>query len=135
MATDWIHFLLFFNFALCVLISARPVEDEAEQILPTVQIINSLPANSPPLNVSCSSKNIILGGRSFSAGEAYEFKVKGKDVYSCAAQWQRYFESWQGFERPRDENHGAVYWLVKKDGFYRSWDKASWVLEDPWETE
>jgi hypothetical protein len=28
-----------------------------------------------------------------------------------------------------------VYWLVKKDGFYRSWDKASWVLEDPWETE
>jgi hypothetical protein len=134
MATDWIHFLLFFNFALCVL-SARPIEDEAEQILPTVQIINSLPPNSPPLNVSCSSKNIKLGARSFSVGEAYEFKVKGKDIYSCAAQWQRYFESWHGFEPPRDENHGAVYWLVKKDGFYRSWDKASWVLEDPWETE
>ncbi|KAG5249728.1 S-protein [Salix suchowensis] len=133
MAT-WIqHFLLFSSLALCVL-SARPVEDHAEQNLPTVQIINSLPPNSPPLNVSCSSKNIELGARSFSAGQVYEFKVQQKDTYSCAAQWQRYIESWNGFELPRDENHGAVYWLVKKDGFYRSWDKASWELENPWGT-
>ncbi|KAJ6388157.1 hypothetical protein OIU77_026683 [Salix suchowensis] len=105
MAT-WIqHFLLFSSLALCVL-SARPVEDHAEQNLPTVQIINSLPPNSPPLNQ--------------------------KDTYSCAAQWQRYIESWNGYELPRDENHGTVYWLVKKDGFYRSWDKASWELENPW---
>ncbi|KAJ6882634.1 hypothetical protein NC651_029035 [Populus alba x Populus x berolinensis] len=106
MAT-WIHFLLFFNFALCVL-SARSIQDQAKQNLSTIEIINSLPANSEP------------------------WKVVEKDTYYYAAEWKQYFSSWYGFEVPRDENHGTVYSLMKEDGIYLSWDKANWVLQNTW---
>jgi hypothetical protein len=28
-----------------------------------------------------------------------------------------------------------VYWMVKEDGFFISWDKANWVRKYRWETE
>jgi hypothetical protein len=130
MAT-WIHFLLFFNFAPCVL-SARSIEDQAEQNLPTIEIINSLPANSEPVRFYCASNNISLGMHSLSVGEVFQWKVVEKDTYYCAAEWKQYFAAWYGFEVPRDENHGTVYSLMKEDGIYLSWDKANWVLQNTW---
>ncbi|CAK7346262.1 unnamed protein product [Dovyalis caffra] len=132
MAT-WIQFLLCFNIALCLL-SVGAIDDQ-EQHLPIVQVINSLPPNSQTLQVSCDTENIDLGEHTLSVGQVYEWKVEKKSIYYCAAQWKLYFASWHAFELPRDENREMVYWAVRKDGFYLSWDKTKWVRNSTWETE
>ncbi|KAJ6859366.1 hypothetical protein NC652_041604 [Populus alba x Populus x berolinensis] len=72
MAT-WIHFLLFFKFALCVL-STRSIQDQAKQNLPTIEIINSLPANLVP------------------------WKIVEKNTYYCAAEWKNIFHRGMGLK-------------------------------------
>ena len=36
-----------------------------------------------------------------------------------------FLASWHAFQPRRDENHETVFWMVKEDGFFISWDKAN----------
>nr|KYP46853.1 hypothetical protein KK1_031556 [Cajanus cajan] len=36
------------------------------------------------------------------------------------------------YQTQRDKGHPTVYWSVRKDGFYLSWDASNWNLVEPW---
>ncbi|KAL9369828.1 hypothetical protein Peur_041027 [Populus x canadensis] len=132
--TGFISFLLFLVLPLCLL-STATADEHNEHRLPFVQVINALPKNSKPMQVSCSTKNIDVGKRSLVNGEVFKWRAAQRKLHSCGALWERLFASWHAFQPRRDENHETVYWMVKEDGFFISWDKANWVRKYRWETE
>lgn len=102
---------------------------------PVVHIISALPKNSDPAQVQCSATNTNLGVHLLKVGEDYSWTAEANVVNYCQAQWGRFIASWHAFEPTRDASHGTVYWLVKEDGFSRSWDNTNWVKAQAWETE
>ncbi|KAF4355362.1 hypothetical protein F8388_026632 [Cannabis sativa] len=50
------------------------------------------------------------------------------------AIWGRFMGSWHGFQPKRDLNN-SVFWLIKPNGFFLSWDNSTWVKKALWETE
>lgn len=134
--TTWIHFLLFLNLALC-LFTATTIDEDHNQHLAIIHFINALPPNSQPMEVRCSSnsKNTDLGVHTLVVGEDYKWGIEEKTMHFCEAIWERFIASWHVFQPHRDNNHGIVFWMVKKDGFFLSWDKVNWVRKSIWETE
>ncbi|KAJ6388159.1 hypothetical protein OIU77_026685 [Salix suchowensis] len=87
------------------------------------------------MSVSCSSSNIVFGEQTLVNGEVYKWRVSQRKLHYCVAIWERFFASWHAFQPRRDGNHETLFWMVKEDGFFISWDKAKWVKKYRWETE
>nr|XP_048321731.1 S-protein homolog 21-like [Ziziphus jujuba var. spinosa] len=101
----------------------------------TVHILNSMPKNSGQVDIHCKSKNNDLGSRVLEEGKDYNWPVEENAVYFCeAVRLPRNIASWHAFEPERDVGHDSVFWLVKEEGFFRSWDNSTWVQEGTWET-
>jgi hypothetical protein len=105
--------------------------------LPVVHVTNALPVKSEPVKVECTSEhtNTHLGIHTLNVGDDYQWTVVENALHYCQAEWGRWFASWHAFEPDRDVSHGTVYWLVKNDGFYLSWDNSSWVRQETWQTD
>lgn len=105
--------------------------------LPVVHVISALPANSEPVKVECTSQrtNTHLGIHTLNVGDDYQLTVVENALHYCQAIWGRWFASWHAFQPRRDVSHGAVYWRLKDDGFYLSWDNSSWVRKETWQTD
>ncbi|KDP27635.1 hypothetical protein JCGZ_19640 [Jatropha curcas] len=101
----------------------------------TVYIINGLPKSSETMQVRCSSKSTSPDPRSLDAGEEYNWTVKEKGMYKCYSVWREFFQVWHAFQPRRDRNYREVFWVVKEDGFYLSWNNSSWVRKAIWESE
>lgn len=105
----------------------------------TVHVINGLPKKSDSVNVHCNSKYTDLGMYTLNEGEEYKWVAEKQAEYFCEAIWgPRFFASWHAFQPKRDLVHSggaSVFWLVKKDGFFLSWDNSTWVKKSTWETE
>ncbi|KAL1078491.1 hypothetical protein V6Z11_D10G163300 [Gossypium hirsutum] len=68
-------------------------------------------------------------------GEDYQFGVEEKALHFCEAISGRQIASWHAYQPRRDWNHKAVFWRVKENGFFLSWDNSSWVRKSIWQTE
>ncbi|XWS35089.1 hypothetical protein CRYUN_Cryun21dG0096200 [Craigia yunnanensis] len=101
----------------------------------TIHVINSMPRESEPMQTRCKSRYTDYGMHQLRVGDDYQCGVQEKALYFCAALSGRQIASWHGFQPRRDGNHKAVFWLVKEDGFFLSWDNSSWVRKSEWETE
>ncbi|KAF4367262.1 hypothetical protein G4B88_026769 [Cannabis sativa] len=101
----------------------------------TVHIITSNPSNKLiRIRVSNTKQSFYSLETTLKWGESYKFVAEERCLYYCEAIWGRFMGSWHGFQPKRDLNN-SVFWLIKPNGFFLSWDNSTWVKKALWETE
>ncbi|WJX25696.1 hypothetical protein P8452_14712 [Trifolium repens] len=50
----------------------------------------------------------------------------------CHASWRNLYGAFLARDVVYDQHNLFVYWLVKSDGFYHSWDNYTWIKRDEW---
>ncbi|KAK7245673.1 hypothetical protein RIF29_40521 [Crotalaria pallida] len=97
-----------------------------------VDIRNDLPNNTAEqLTLRCgedSSFNLKLG-------DHHNRTLTMDQDLECTAVWSRWFTTWNAYEAKRYQGQDTVFWLVRKDGFYRSWDGSKWKRVGYWYTD
>ncbi|KAM6544758.1 hypothetical protein CsatB_025494 [Cannabis sativa] len=131
------NIIFFFFFLFLFSISLKTTFGDS---LATVHIIsNPLPKNNTnPKEFRIEAEN--SEGRFQDTlkwgGKPYIFDVKQSNSTNyLQAFWGRFIASIHVYEPQRDIGHNSIYWLVKTDGFYLSWDNSSWVQNGYWDTE
>ena len=87
-----------------------------------------------PLDILVKS-NKLIDHQVLKVGETLKVGVTQNAIYYVQAILGNEFASVHGFDPSRDAGHETVFWLVKEDGFYFSYDNASWKKDSPWDTE
>lgn len=98
---------------------------------PTIKInlLVALPSMAQWVFFDCG-----VGGRfAQGPGKTHQWVVPLKKVESCHAQWGHSEATFNAFDAQSDLGHVTVYWLVKLDGFYRSWDNFNWGKRASWQ--
>ncbi|OMO75304.1 Plant self-incompatibility S1 [Corchorus olitorius] len=136
------HFVLFLASVLMVRSAAAAAAEVAagpegeKKLIATLQLINAIPKNeSQSIRVNCNNGNTNPGLKNINSGEVYEWRVEEKTTYVCLALWDRWFKSFEAFQPRKDGCHDQVFWLLKTDGLFHSWDNSTWVKEHIWETD
>ncbi|OAY28195.1 hypothetical protein MANES_15G049200v8 [Manihot esculenta] len=125
---------IFHGLAILTILLAAATKAHGDTI---VHVLNGLPKGSQALQNDFKSNDtsIPIIRKIMGAGEEYHWKVEGGVEYTCFSVWTSNFQKWTVFEPRRDQNHADVFWVVKEDGFYRSWDNKTWVKKAEWESE
>ncbi|MBA0871118.1 hypothetical protein Goshw_021420, partial [Gossypium schwendimanii] len=92
----------------------------------TVHVTNSMPRELQSIQLGCNSRYKDNGMHQLHVGEDYQFGVEEKALHFCEATSGRQIASWHAYQPRRDWNHKAVFWRVKENGFFLSWDNSSW---------
>ena len=125
-------FLVFFLISICFLSTSTLARPHTHRPNIMVDLLNDLPNNThEPLELSCDQGSSAY----LKQGDHYNLTLKVDRDSECTATWWRWFTTWDAYEAKRDKGHDNVYWLVKKDGFYHSWDGSKWKLVEYWYTE
>ncbi|KAM6544761.1 hypothetical protein CsatB_025497 [Cannabis sativa] len=109
----------------------------------TVYIIttNNLPKNNTnpdefKIQISNSKQSLSKLETTLKWGGNYNFVVsESTSTYYLEALWGNVMASVNVFKPNRDIGHQSVFWLIKPNGFYLSWDNSTWVQKGVWETE
>ncbi|XVF29194.1 hypothetical protein REPUB_Repub15cG0099300 [Reevesia pubescens] len=125
----------FVLFLVSVFIFSVAAVGEQKKHLATIHVMNSMPRESGAMQVRCNSRYSDYGMHQVGVGDDYQCGVRETALYYCMAISGRQIASWHAFQPRRDGNHKAVFWLVKEDGFFHSWDNSTWVRKSVWETE
>ena len=124
------HFIIVFIASFAIFITATSSRLHGSTIA-TLDIINSLPNATV---VSC--KPSLVSQKSLGPGEDVKVEVTEKSLIYCQAVWGlRYFASWHAYQPARDKNSVTVFWDMKENGIFLSWDKTHWVKKAVWETD
>ncbi|KAL5781511.1 hypothetical protein ACOSP7_006540 [Xanthoceras sorbifolium] len=107
-----------------------------DKVAASVHVRNGLPVKSGAMRIECSFHGKSLGIHDLGVGEDYSWTVEEeKALYFCKAIWGTKMGSFHAFQPRRDANHATVFWLVKQNGFFLSWDNSTWIQRSPWDTE
>ncbi|KAG4971274.1 hypothetical protein AAZX31_13G200100 [Glycine max] len=125
-------FFLLFLSLYCLstsTLNARPYSHKPHTV---VDILNDLPNNPKvQLELRCDE------GSSFylKLGHRHNHTLTADQDSECTAMWLPWFTTWDAYHAVRDKGHHSVYWSVRKDGFYHSWDGSNWKLLEDWYSE
>ncbi|KAF7131807.1 hypothetical protein RHSIM_Rhsim09G0049000 [Rhododendron simsii] len=112
-----------FRFPLLLTLVLCSLFIEIAHGAPVITIINSLPKDSPPLNMKCKTNVTVIDiEHPVNAGEVYIRNAETNDLYHCLAMWGRYFTEFEAFDPKRDAGHDKIIWKAEKDGFFLSYD-------------
>ena len=102
-----------------------------------IELTNGLPEKygAVPLDILIKSQTKAVDERVVKLGESFKWSVTPDSIYYVQGVLGNKFASVHGFEPGRDAGHATVFWLVKEDGFYLSYDNASWNKVAPWVSE
>ena len=102
-----------------------------------IELTNGLPEKyaAVPLDILIKSQTKAVDERVVKLGESFKWSVTPDSIYYVRGVLGNKFASVHGFEPGRDAGHATVFWLVKEDGFYLSYDNASWNKVAPWVSE
>ncbi|CAL0301242.1 unnamed protein product [Lupinus luteus] len=118
-----------FTFSLLFLSYFLIMSTLAKSIV--VDIQNNLPKDAPEqLKIRCGEDPWF----DLKVGDHYNRTPSTDQVFECHAVWGRWFTTWSAYDTNQSKGHSTVYWLVKKDGFYRSWEGSKWTLTEKWYT-
>lgn len=101
----------------------------------TIHVTNSMPRELQPIQLSCNSRYKYHGMHQLHVADDYQFGVEEKALHFCEAISGKQIASWHAYQPRRDWKHKAVFWRVKENGFFLSWDNSSWVRKSVWQTE
>ncbi|MBA0830677.1 hypothetical protein Goarm_015195 [Gossypium armourianum] len=128
------HVLVFLVSVFFFIISSS-VDGSQYKQLSTIHVMNSMAKGSGPMQIRCKSRYTDYGMRQLGEGTEYRCGVREKAVYYCMGMTGRRIASWHAFQPRRDGNRKAVFWLVKENGIFLSWDNSTWVRKSDWETD
>ncbi|KAI4346065.1 hypothetical protein L6164_013147 [Bauhinia variegata] len=121
-------FLVF--FAVCFISTPTFPLSHRQEI--AINIRNALPSNTEqPITLVWDNTDSFH----LKTGKDFNSSVKVNQSIECTAVWLQWFASWDAYEPQRDKGHDSVYWLVKKNGFFISWDKTKWKKVEDWGTD
>ncbi|KAE9594594.1 hypothetical protein Lal_00037462 [Lupinus albus] len=116
--------LLFFSYFL--------IMSTLAQSKVVVDITNNLPNDTPDqLKFRCGGE----AWNNLKVGDHYKGTPSTDQDFECSAVWGRWLSTWSAYETKAYKGHDTVYWSVRKDGFYRSWEGSNWSLIQKWDTE
>lgn len=97
-----------------------------------VDIRNDLPINTKvQLELGCDKSPFIY----LKLFHHHNSTITEDQDSKCTAEWLPSFTTWDVYHAKRDKGHQTVYWSIRKDGFYHSWDGSNWKLLEKWYTE
>ncbi|PON66092.1 hypothetical protein TorRG33x02_269020 [Trema orientale] len=135
-----IFFLVLSTYYFKTTLTFSPHEDHNRR-LATVHIITTpLPKNNSgpgevKIRLTNSKQSYYSLETTLKWGNDYQFVAEERALYYGEALWGTYVGSWHAFQPKRDAGHGSVFWLVKPNGFFLSWDNSTWVKKSIWEYE
>ncbi|KAL2341133.1 hypothetical protein Fmac_009073 [Flemingia macrophylla] len=95
-----------------------------------VDISNDLPKTSnAALVISCDK------GSSFTLRLGLHSKRTVVQDSECTLTWTPVFATVDDYQTQRDNGHPTVYWSVRIDGFYQSYDASNWKFVQPWNSD
>ncbi|KAK7331365.1 hypothetical protein VNO77_25588 [Canavalia gladiata] len=107
---------------VCLVVDGREI---------VVDIKNDLPIKTGTLlQVRCGE-----GFSNLPPGNHLKQSVSADKNLSCTATWMQLFNSWDAFLAKTDQSHNTVFWSIRKDGFYRSFDGKDFKFVERWGTE
>lgn len=65
-------------------------------------------------------------------GSTHKFSVEPSKDSVCHVVWNNLEGTFVALEGAYDRNHNPVYWSVRHDGFYHSWDNQTYVKKETW---
>ena len=100
---------------------------------------NELPAEEYAdvrLDILVNSETKVIEDRVLNIGETLKWGATQNAIYYVLAVLGNIkFASVRGFDPTRDASHETVFWLIKEDGFYFSYDNASWKMDSQWDND
>lgn len=111
----------------------EPHQNESNINILFLSIENDLPYNTSQLTMVCDfdkGKNprILLPRRAFSFVTNFELKI-------CVLTWSPHRLSFHLYDRDQEGGlaHQRIFWSVRKDGLYHSWDEVSFDKRANWD--
>ena len=114
--------LLFLAFC-CI----YPIAVAIEAITVTIHIIIDLPPSSGITKTDCIGEEWKL-----KPGEHFRITRWPDRQYICKAENGSKKGSWLAFDPHRNLLHEDVFWSVREDGFYFSYDQSNWKKINGW---
>ncbi|CAI8601561.1 unnamed protein product [Vicia faba] len=100
----------------------------------SLSVVNNMPSGSGEVTMICSFDN----GKSHNleSGKPFTF-LSNFDTKKCELNWESHHLLFFLYDRDQEGGlaHQKVYWSVKKDGLYHSWDNRSFDKKGNWDTE
>lgn len=108
----------------------------ADDTTPSVHLIADLPTNrTPTMQVTCKIQTgLPLLSVTMVPGQEFPFDAGiTNDIYVCFAEWGAIYAWFNAYDPIKDDKgKPIVYWSIRIDGFYKSWDKVNWVGVTDW---
>ncbi|KAM7258813.1 hypothetical protein ACFE04_014554 [Oxalis oulophora] len=101
-----------------------------------IKIKNVLPSNLPPVDVQCTSAGHKGPYKTLKTGDMYLFATVNNPVddYVCWGYRGDYNIAFAGYDNTTDRGHPTVYWQLRVEGSFHSFDNSKFVKTDPWAT-
>nr|KYP47067.1 hypothetical protein KK1_031297 [Cajanus cajan] len=93
-----------------------------------ISMVNNLPPNSERLSfvgTGQSTEYELLPGKPYT-------EITNFDLKTCLMIWQPLCASFNRYDPSREGNHQRIYWSIRKDGIYHSWDNVNWDKRTGW---
>lgn len=70
-------------------------------------------------------------GVSLNPGQTFS-RLDNLDPKSVVMYWNGYCASFLAYDPRQEGGHQRIFWLMKEDGVYHSWDNSSWQKRVNW---
>ena len=93
-----------------------------------ISFYNGMAPNNPNVNLFYNNQQ---DGVYLSPGKAFS-KLDNLERKSVVMYWNGNCASFFAYDPSAEGNHQKIYWLIKEDGIYHSWDNSSWEKRKSW---
>ncbi|KAK7331364.1 hypothetical protein VNO77_25587 [Canavalia gladiata] len=107
---------------LCLVVDGREIVVDIETDLRS--------QTGTQLKIDCGK-----GFSNLTTGNHLKQSVSAEQDLTCTAEWTLFFNTWDAFVSKKDQSHNTIFWSIRKDGFYRSFDGKDFKLVDYWSSE
>ena len=94
-----------------------------------VSFYNGMAPNNPNVNLFYNNQK---DGVYLSPGKGFSKLDNLNGRKSVVMYWNGNCASFFAYDPSAEGNHQKIYWLIKEDGIYHSWDNSSWEKRKSW---
>nr|XP_007142680.1 hypothetical protein PHAVU_007G007700g [Phaseolus vulgaris]ESW14674.1 hypothetical protein PHAVU_007G007700g [Phaseolus vulgaris] len=76
--------------------------------------------------------NNLIKGVYLTPGQTYVILDKMNGIKAGAMYWDRNCISFLAYDPSAEAGHQKIFWNIKEDGLYHSWDNNSWQKKKSW---
>ncbi|KAL4600138.1 hypothetical protein ACB092_11G176400 [Castanea dentata] len=96
--------------------------------LPEIQISSALPKDFEPTEVHVIGETVIV----LKTNQDYKWNITKNEITYSFAVWGNLIAEWYAFEPSSDAGHETIFWSIRKEGIFHSFDNSKWELKAEW---